>query len=389
MSAEKKLPDGWEVKRLGDVCEKITDGTHQTPTYHNDGYVFLSSRNVTSGKIDWDDIKYIDQKQHDEMYKRVAPRMNDILLAKNGTTGIAAMVDRDTVFDIYVSLALLRPTQIILPELLLEFINSPSAKMQFNKRLKGAGVPNLHLEEIREVQISFPTSISEQKRLLSILDQSFRAIDRAKENVEKNLANAREMFEGYLSQVFSNPGKDWEEKTIEGVCEELFAGGDAPKNNFSLLKTENYQIPIYANSVKDNGLYGYTDYYRVSKPSVTIAARGSGTGHTEIRYDKYLPIVRLIVLVPELSLISLEFLKCSIDNLEIMKSGSAIPQLTIPMIKEYILPLPSLNEQRRIVAKITDLSMEIKHLESIYQKKIATLDELKKSILQKAFSGEL
>lgn len=161
MSDDKKLPAGWEMKRLGDVCEKITDGTHQTPTYFDDGYVFLSSRNVTSGKIDWDNIKYIDQKQHEEMHKRVAPRINDILLAKNGTTGVAAMVDRDTVFDIYVSLALLRAKSVILPDLLLEFINSPTAKKQFNKRLKGAGVPNLHLEEIREVLITFPASISE------------------------------------------------------------------------------------------------------------------------------------------------------------------------------------------------------------------------------------
>jgi type I restriction enzyme S subunit len=161
---------GWEVKHLKDICEKITDGTHQTPTYYDEGVVFLSSRNVTSGKINWDDIKYIDKKQHLEMHKRVAPRLDDILLAKNGTTGVAAIVDRNVTFDIYVSLALLRAREAITPRLLLHFINSPVAKKQFNKRLKGIGVPNLHLEEIREVVISFPKSLAEQKALTSKLD---------------------------------------------------------------------------------------------------------------------------------------------------------------------------------------------------------------------------
>jgi type I restriction enzyme S subunit len=140
-------------KHLEEVCEKITDGTHQTPTYYDKGVIFLSSRNVTSGRIDWDNIKYIDSKQHLEMQRRVSPRLNDILLAKNGTTGVAAIVDRDVTFDIYVSLALLRAREEILPQLLLHFVNSPIAKHQFNKRLKGIGVPNLHLEEIREVVI--------------------------------------------------------------------------------------------------------------------------------------------------------------------------------------------------------------------------------------------
>lgn len=116
---------GWNEKRLSEICEKITDGTHQTPTYYDTGSVFLSSRNVISGRIDWNKIRYIDKKQHLEMHKRVAPRLNDILLAKNGTTGVAALVDKDIIFDIYVSLALLRAKAVILPNFLLYFINSP------------------------------------------------------------------------------------------------------------------------------------------------------------------------------------------------------------------------------------------------------------------------
>jgi type I restriction enzyme, S subunit len=163
--------EGWIEAKLSDVCEgKITDGTHQTPKYFDEGYIFLSSRNVTSGEIDWNNIKYIDEAQHVAMQKRLSPRLNDILLAKNGTTGVAAIVDKDAVFDIYVSLALLRPSNKIVPRYLLHFVNSSVAKSQFNKRLKGAGVPNLHLEEIREVVISYPVSLKKQQQILKQID---------------------------------------------------------------------------------------------------------------------------------------------------------------------------------------------------------------------------
>lgn len=193
---------GWVEKRLQDVCEKITDGTHQTPTYFDEGIIFLSSRNVTSGKIDWDNIKYIDTKQHFEMHKRLAPRMNDILLAKNGTTGVAAIVDRDEVFDIYVSLALLRPLEAILPTFLLYFINSPVAKDQFNKRLKGIGVPNLHLQEIREVTVSFPQSLIEQKSIVSKLDELSAETQRLESIYKQKLAALDALKKSLLDQAF-------------------------------------------------------------------------------------------------------------------------------------------------------------------------------------------
>jgi type I restriction enzyme, S subunit len=138
---------------LDKLCELITDGTHQTPTYADEGVTFLSAKNVTSGIIDWTDIKFIPEWLHVGLHKRLAPRRNDILLAKNGTTGVAAIVDRDDVFDIYVSLALLRPKQDVLPIYLHAAINSPICKKQFNGALKGIGVPNLHLKEIRSTTV--------------------------------------------------------------------------------------------------------------------------------------------------------------------------------------------------------------------------------------------
>jgi len=211
------MKPGWQKKELQEVCEKITDGTHQTPKYFENGILFLSSRNVTSEKIDWENVKFIDELQHCEMQKRVSPKRGDILLAKNGTTGVGAMVDRDVEFDIYVSLALLRPLEMIYPRYLLHFVNSPIAREQFNKRLKGVGVPNLHLKEIREVQISYP-SFSEQKRIVAILDEAFAGIATAKANAEKNLQNARALFESHLAQTFSAIDKNWKKETLGAVC---------------------------------------------------------------------------------------------------------------------------------------------------------------------------
>lgn len=195
--------EGWVQKRLKEVCEKITDGTHQTPTYFDNGVVFLSSKNVTSGKIDWKNVKYIDNSQHVQMHKRVAPRLGDILLAKNGTTGVAAIVDRDTVFDIYVSLALLRPLDVLQPDFLLYFVNSSVAKTQFNKRLKGVGVPNLHLEEIREVVINFPKEITEQQKIVSKLNELSAETKKLEAIYQQKLELLTELKKSILNQAFS------------------------------------------------------------------------------------------------------------------------------------------------------------------------------------------
>ena len=148
----------YEIKTLQDVCEKIKDGTHQTPIYTEDienGFKFLSSKDVTTGKIDWSNIKYITAELHEKLYEKIKPRKGDILLAKNGTTGVAAVVEKEEVIDIYVSLALLRPIDIN-SVYLWAAINSDETKNQFNRSLKGIGVPNLHLGEIKNTKIIVP-----------------------------------------------------------------------------------------------------------------------------------------------------------------------------------------------------------------------------------------
>jgi len=149
---------GYNIKTLQDVCEPIKDGTHQTPTYTENmekGFKFLSSKDVVSGKIDWSKVKYMPKELHEELYSRIKPQIGDLLLAKNGTTGVAAIVETDEVFDIYVSLAILRPVDIN-SVYLWGAVNSMETKRQFDGALKGIGVPNLHLGEIKKTRIVVP-----------------------------------------------------------------------------------------------------------------------------------------------------------------------------------------------------------------------------------------
>ncbi len=203
------------------------------------------------------------------------------------------------------------------------------------------------------------------------------------------MENAKELLDSKKEEFFSTLSNRYIPKPLIDACENIFAGGDAPKDNFSKEKTKEFPIPIIANAVKDNGLYGYTNKARVIKPSITVAARGSGTGHTEFRDYPFFPIVRLIVLTPNTDKINVEYLMYAIKNLTIQRSGSAIPQLTVPMIKGYSIPIPRLDEQLQIVKSLNELESQLNKYNSIKEQKLNEIQELKKSLLQKAFAGEL
>ena len=358
------MKQDWEIKKLGEAVE-IRNGKNQQEVLSDTGkYPIMGS----AGNIMGYATDYICEA-------------GTTIIGRKGNISKPIFINEkfwnvDTAFGLYPRNGL--------PE---KFVYYTCLNIDFESMNRGTTIPSLVKSELLQIPILIPKSHSEQQRIVSILDEAFAAIAQAKANAEKNLKNAKDFFESYLQGVFENKRECWEEKSIEKVCYEIFAGGDAPRDNFSEEKNDEHNIPIYANAVKDRGLYGYTNFARVTKPSITISARGSGTGHTELRSEAYLPIVRLIVLIPNTELVILEFLKYKIDTLDILRSGSAIPQLTVPMIKEYKIPIPSLKEQQTIVQKLDALNAETQKLEIIYQQKINDLEELKKSILQKAFSG--
>ena len=189
----------YELVSLNEICNLITDGTHQTPTYFKSGVIFLSAKNVTKEVINWEDIKYVSQEAHNEYCKRVKPEVGDILLAKNGTTGVASIIDVEREFSIYVSLALLKPIKsIVNPLFLLYVINSKIARKQFFSRLIGIGVPNLHLGEIKEVLIPLP-SLEVQKNIVDKVLTIKNEITNLENNKNSFLNEAEQEFE---KQIF-------------------------------------------------------------------------------------------------------------------------------------------------------------------------------------------
>ncbi len=380
-----KLPKGWEIKKLGEVCELKSGTTIPSSLERVEGdvlYTKVADMNLPENLVEINtSSRFVNST---EIKKNQIIPEGAIIFPKRGgaiATNKKRKIIRPTIVDLN--------TMAIIPgkKINKDYFFHWFQLFDLNDISNGANIPQINNYSFDEVHIPYPVSLPEQQRIVSILDECFEVIERSRNAAIKNLKNAKELFESYLQGVFENG--DWEIKSIEEVSDEIFAGGDAPKSNFSTAPNEKHKVPIYANAVKDRGLYGYTDSARVNKPCVTIAARGSGTGHTELRNEPFLPIVRLIVCIADTMQMTTEFLKYTIDSLVIQRSGSAIPQLTVPMIKGYKIPVPTIEEQEMIIKKTESLRAETQKLEAVYQKKINDLEELKKSILQKAFVGEL
>lgn len=191
----------FDIVTIGEVCSLIKDGTHQTPEYTEDrenGFKFLSSKDVMSQKIDWSSIKYIPAELHEKLYVTIKPQRNDVLMSKNGVNyGVAAVNDTDEVFDIYVSLALLRPKKIIDPVFLWCVINNPETKRQFDSSIKGIGVPNLHLGEIKKTKIFLPPM-----ELQKEFTQFVRQVDKSREEVKKSLEKTQQLYDSLMQEYF-------------------------------------------------------------------------------------------------------------------------------------------------------------------------------------------
>ena len=171
----------WKVEDLTDVCTKITDGTHVTPKYTNEGIPFLRVTDITLSN---ESKKFISKEEHKELIKRCRPEKGDVLYTKNGTIGIAKMVDWDYEFSIFVSLALLKPRKEILEGKYLEhFLNSELALAQAKAHSKAGTVTNLHLVEIKQIKIPLP-SIKIQKQIVERIESEHILVEGNKRLIE-------------------------------------------------------------------------------------------------------------------------------------------------------------------------------------------------------------
>ncbi|MFZ3035906.1 MAG: N-6 DNA methylase [Rugosibacter sp.] len=150
----------WPVFELSEVTTKITDGAHFTPTYVETGVPFLRVTDITESNTS---KKFIPQEEHDELIKRCRPEKGDVLYSKNGTIGIAKLVDWDWEFSIFVSLCLIKPKKELLdPHYLKCFLNSDTAYAQATARSKSGTVTNLHLVDIKTIKIPLPPLATQQ-----------------------------------------------------------------------------------------------------------------------------------------------------------------------------------------------------------------------------------
>lgn len=199
----ESLPDVWDYFRLEDITYLVTDGTHHTPKYQNDGVKFLSVKNVRPFKIRDEDIKYISEKEHREINSRCNPETGDILYTKVGATfGYACVNELEYPFSIFVSLALVKPVYGLIDSKYLEAVmNSETVFKQARERISGIGTPDLHLIEIRDFKIPL-CSIEEQKEIVRRLKSFFELADKLESRYTKAKAMLDKLPQSILAKAF-------------------------------------------------------------------------------------------------------------------------------------------------------------------------------------------
>lgn len=247
-----------------------------------------------------------------------------------------------------------------------------------------ATVKHISSKQIENIEIPLPP-FPEQQRIVAILDEAFAKIEKAKANAEQNLKNAKELFESFLQGVFENG--NWEEKTLNEISENL----DSKRVPVTKNVRNEGLIPYYGAS----GIVDYVSDYLFDEDLLCVSEDGANllartypiafsiTGKTWV--NNHAHVLRFK------NRDSQKFVELYLNSIKLddFVSGMAQPKLNQTMLNKIPIPFPPLQTQQTIVQKLVALKVESKKLEAIYQKKIKDLEELKKSVLQKAFSGEL
>ncbi|EAI4522378.1 restriction endonuclease subunit S [Campylobacter jejuni] len=388
------LPQGWEVKKLGEIGEIVTGSTPSKsnldfygkdypffkPSDFEQGY-FLENAGDNLSKLGFDKARQLPPKT--------------ILVVCIGSLGKVALTR--VIGSCNQQINAIIPHKNIISEYIYYYcISSKFQSILFSKAPQTT-LAIFNKTEFSKLEIIYPKDTKEQERIVGILDESFAKIDESIKILEQDLLNLDELMQSALQKAF-NPLKDnakenyklpqsWEWKSLEEISENISAGGDKPKN-CTESKTAKNQIPVYANGVNNNGLVGYTDKATIIKPSLTISARGT-IGFVCIRKEPYFPIVRLISLIPCENILCLHYLYFCLNFFIAKGEGSSIPQLTIPKFKSLQIPLPPLKEQEQIAEHLDFVFEKAKALKELYTKELKDYEELKQSLLNKAFKGEL
>jgi type I restriction enzyme S subunit len=286
----------------------------------------------------------------------------------------------------------------------INFIKYFLEGIDFEKHRSGSTIPHIYFKDYKSEK--FPRlPLPEQQRIVSILDECFTAIDKAKAHAEQNLKNAKELFEGYLQGVFVNG--NWEMKKWGELCDFVRGpfGGSLKKNIFKesgyVVYEQKHAIHNHFNQLRyfiDEEKFNEMKRFEMLPGDIIMSCSGVTLGRVAVVPDgipKGIINQALLKLTPKKN-VSVHFIKHWLRSNIFQKiifdysGGAAIPNVpSAKILKDIKIPCPSLKEQERIVNEIETVLNETKRLENIYVQKIEDLNELKKSILQKAFAGEL
>jgi len=384
----------WEIKKLGEIgkvcmCKRI-----------------LKKQTLPVGDIPFYKIGTFGKKPNAFISKEVYqeyrsnysfPKEGDILISASGTIGRRVIYDGEPAYFQDSNIVWIDNDE---KEVLNSFLYTFYGFCDWNPS-KGATISRLYNDDLRKIEIPLPP-LSEQQRIVSILDQAFAAIDQAKANAEQNLQNAKELFESYLQGVFEKKGDDWEETLLKEVCELKSGTTISPKlerNEGDVLYIKVGDMNLPNNEIEINTSTRFVNSNEIKlrqiipEGSIIFPKRGGAIATNKKRKIVSPTIVDLntMAIIPS-SRIDKDYFFHWFQLFDLMSisNGANIPQINNYSFDEVYIPFPkSLEVQQIIVRQLDSLRDETQKLEAVYQTKMDDLDELKKSILQKAFAGEL
>jgi len=365
---------GWELKTIGEVCKVIAGQSPEGRFYNKneDGLPFYQ------GKKEYGD-KYIGKPTTWTTKVTKEAIANDILMSVRAPVGPINFSTQK--ICIGRGLAAIRASSLIDKEFLFNFLLKHENEIVGNT---GAVFNSINKAQIEAIKIPIPP-LQEQQRVVAILDKTFAAIEKAKANAVQNRKNAKELFESYLQNVFENG--NWETKKLNEISENL----DSKRVPITKNVRNEGSIPYYGAS----GIVDYVADYLFDEDLLCISEDGANllartypiafsiSGKTWV--NNHAHILRFK------NMVSQKFVEKYLNSIKLdnFVSGMAQPKLNQTMLNKIPIPFPPLKEQQIIVNKLDTLNAETKKIEIIYKQKIADLEELKKSVLQKAFKGEL
>ena len=373
------MKEGWEIKKLGDVCHSKSSNVSQNQLADQDGdYPIFGASGL---------IKNV------SFYHRDTPYLS---IVKDGS-GFGRVTKMNAYTSVIGTLQYILPTDGID----LDYLYYSLISIDFKKYVSGAAIPHIYFKDYKNEPFLW-MSLPEQKRIVTILNDAFAKIEKAKANAEQNLKNAKELFESYLQGVFENKGDDWEERKLNEITEVKDGTHDSPKyvsEGIPFVTQKNIkQIGL---SLTDTKFITNIDHEKFHKRSnvkygdILISMIGANRGMAAIVDDKRVFSIKNVGLIKASINVNMQYLlyylksKSAMNYVLHMSNGGAQEFIGLTALRGFPIPYPPKKTQETIVQKLDALSSETKKLEAIYEQKINDLEELKKSVLQKAFSGEL